>query len=112
MNMNRLNNRFIGTCVGWPQHDIDREGGLMDMISQARDITRDTFVRNVNPEYRVLCERHLGYWMPNGIRPTEDWALSYHSSRLHGYRVYYMRWSAIEHVFGPIEAVRACICST
>lgn len=88
---------FYSDCVNWPRKDVRSEGGLSDMIDQAIDITRVTFLKYVDREQLRDLENQLGYgpW----LRMASDWVVSYHRSKLHGQTVYYFRHSAIEYVF-------------
>lgn len=98
--MNRL--KFFSNCVIWPRDDVQEPGGLSDMISEARLITRRTFLRHVDREDQADLERQLGYAPhdpTSGLRMSNDWHVSYHRSKLHGARVYFFTHSAIEYVF-------------
>jgi len=92
--------KLYSSCVDWPE-DAFCKGGLSDMIDNAITITRKTFLKYVNKlELASIAER-LGYcWHPSqGLTMAGDWHISYHRSKLHGRRVYYFRYSAIEYVF-------------
>jgi len=89
--------RFHCSCVNWPQHDVDKPGGLCDMIASGRDITRLTFCRRVHPEDRREVERALGYDRDFPI--SKDFAVRFMSGLLHGRRVWWIKHSAIEYVF-------------
>jgi hypothetical protein len=93
--------RFYRSCVGWPDNDVNCDGGLCDMIQAATDITRQTFLRKVHRQDMKDWERELGYSDRNdgGLRMAKDWHVSYHRSVLHGKTVYYFQHSAIEYVF-------------
>ena len=93
--------RYLRCCVSWPQSDVHREGGLRDMIDQAADITRRTFLQHIDRGDLRDLEEQLGYEAhpSRGLTMAADWAVSYHRSKLHGRRVYYFRHSAIEFVF-------------
>lgn len=88
---------FYNNCVNWPSNDVHREGGLTDMIDQAIDITRDTFLTHVDKDQMKEIENQLGYgpW----LRMKNDYHVSYHRSKLHGKTVYFFKHSAIEYVF-------------
>jgi hypothetical protein len=89
-------------CVNWPRADVHAPGGLCEMISNARDITRRTFCRNVDRRSREHEESLLGYapHCPDAILTmARDFHVSYHKSQLHGRTVYFFKHSAIEHVF-------------
>ena len=93
--------RFLCSCVDWPPNDIDTEGGLSDMIQDARDITRRTFLLHVDRDELRNVEQSLSYseHPSQGMTMAGDWHVSYHRSKLHGRTVYYFRHSAIEYVF-------------
>jgi len=92
------------TCVGWP-HPAYEEGGLSDMVSEGIDISRRAFIKNVGLENTRKLEEDLGYeahWK-RGLTMAQDWSVSYWRGKLYGYRVYYVKWSMIEHVFVPTD---------
>lgn len=92
---------FYRSCVGWPTADVNCEGGLCDLVSDAIPISRRTFLANVDqPDLRAL-EAELGYEQHprRGLTMAADWAVSYHRGQLHGQPAYYFRHSAIEYVF-------------
>jgi len=89
--------KFFNNCVGWPARDVNAEGGLCDLISECRQITRETFLRHVDREDRKAVERGLGYGPDFPM--SRDWHVGYYRSKLHGRRVYLFKHSAIEYVF-------------
>ena len=87
--------RFRHTCVGCSGEDLD---DLLEIIDNNRQITRLTFVANVDPEDRKELESNLGY--DRSFPMKNDWHVSYHKSRCKRHPVvYYVRWSGIEHLF-------------
>jgi len=91
---------FYRTCVDWSQREAEAKGGLIDMIDNAREITRATFVKHVDRDSLKDIEEGLGYVrgsMPRHM--ADDYAVSYHKSKLFGRTVYYFRHSAIEYIF-------------
>lgn len=95
-----MKHHFFSDCVCWPR---DKTNALRDMIDDARDVTRSTFLRHVHlPDLRRL-ENGLGYTVnpAHGMTMASDWHVSYHRSRLNGFTVYYFRQSSIEYVFVP-----------
>jgi hypothetical protein len=92
---------YYSNCVGWPRNDVHKPGGLIDMIDNAQDITRHTFVGHVDQKDLQMSEKMLGYATHHtkGLTMAKDWHVSYHKSKLHGHTVYYFRQSAIEYVF-------------
>lgn len=93
--------RFYHCCVDWPEGDVHCAGGLCDMISANREISRRTFLRHVDRADLRGLEADLSYEThpAKGLTMAADWHVSYHRSVLHGRRVYYFRNSGIEHVF-------------
>jgi len=89
--------KFYSDCVGWPER-ADEPGGLSDMIDNAIDITRSTFLKYADASELAYV---LGYCKhpSQGLTMAGDWHVSYHRSKLHGKRVYYFTHSAIEYVF-------------
>jgi len=93
---------FFNNCVNWDHADVHVSGGLCDLISDCRDITRATFCRNVDRASREQVENDLGYapHHPGSILTMKrDYHVSYHRSKLHGKTVYLFKNSAIEYVF-------------
>ena len=93
--------RYYNNCVNWDLTMVHCKGGLRDMIAEARDIERSTFLKHVDKADISGLERLLGYedHYRKGLIMAKDWHVSYHSSRLFGSRVYYFSHSAIEYVF-------------
>jgi len=93
--------RYYCNCVGWPDDDVDEEGGLCDMIDSAVDVSRKTFLRHVDRESLREMEEQLRYERHprRGLTMAGDYHVSYHRSRLHGRPVYLFSHSAIEYVF-------------
>ena len=92
--------RYFGDCVGWPRGKVD---ALSEMVDNARDITRRTFLRHVCRDELESMESYLGYSnnRKDGMTMASDWHVSYHKSKLNGFTVYYFRHSSIEYVFTP-----------
>jgi hypothetical protein len=98
---------YLNNCVNWPKDDVHADGGLCDMIGEAVQVTRDTFLRHVDRRSREDLERELGYAPHNPeavLTMRRDGCVSYWRSRLHGRTVYYIHWSAIEYVFASRAA--------
>ena len=94
--------RFYCNCVSWPREDVFVPGGLSEMIENARDVTRQTFLRHVDRDDRQNIEAQLGYaphCRDSILTMRRDYHVSYHRSTLHGRRVYFFKHSAIEYVF-------------
>lgn len=94
--------KYYTNCVNWPQNDVHAEVGLCDMISEERNVSRRTFLQHVDRDDERDIERQFGY-APHDrsavLRMSKDYHVSYHRSRLHGKRVYFIKHSAIEYVF-------------
>lgn len=93
--------RYFNCCVSWAPSDVNNDGGLSDMIDNATDITRKTFLRHVDQDQMREIESDLGYerHRSRGLTMADDWHVSYHRSKLHENCVYFFRHSAIEYVF-------------
>jgi len=95
--MERLTYQY--NCVGCP--NINE---LNYIIDNAKDITYQTFRRHVDTESFTLLKEQLGY-TPQLARDcsltlANDWAVSFCKSKTpKGKPVYYIRHSAIEHIF-------------
>jgi len=91
---------YYGNCVGWPKSEVDY---LIEMVDMAASITRATFLKHVDREELRDMEKQMGYdtlpWERGGLRMKDDWAVSYHRSKLKGKTVYYFKHSGIEYVF-------------
>lgn len=82
-------------CVGVPRSSVP---DLIDMIDRNREVTAATFKKNVGAENYKMLETALGY--PFGsLRLATDYAVTFHKSKFKGRKAYYVRHSAIEHVF-------------
>jgi len=90
---------YFRSCVQIPYAWVDI---LHKCIEDATDITRQTFMRRVNTiEMRHLAD-DMGYarsgrW--GDLTLAQDWLVSYHKSKFNGVVCYYMRHSAVEHIF-------------
>lgn len=75
------------------------------MIDDAKDISRDTFVRHISDDDRKQIEQNLGYAPHDpsaNLTMARDFHVSYHKSKLHGETVYFFTHSAIEYVFRKV----------
>jgi hypothetical protein len=99
--VSRMHMGYYNNCVGWDSRDVHVRGGLCDMIRDAVDITRATFLRHVDREQLDELAQQLGYerYPSRGLTMAQDWHVSYHRSKLHGRTVYFFKHSAIEYVF-------------
>ncbi len=93
--------RYFNNCVGWDSSDVNNPGGLQDMIDKAIDITRETFLKNVDKEELKDIENNLGYVnnAKHGLIMANDYHVKYYRSKLHGKRVYFFVQSCVEYVF-------------
>jgi len=96
--------QFFSRCVEWPIPVED----LNKMVSDARDISRKTFLKYVDPGEMRQIEHDLGYERDSrhGLTMANDYHVSYHKSTLRGCPAVYFVWSAIEHVFTDIGCVK------
>jgi hypothetical protein len=92
---------YYRCCVSWPPDDVHAKGGLCDMINEATDISRRTFLKHVQDKSLRETEEQLNYAAhpKQGLTMAGDYHVSYHRSKLHGERVYFFKHSAIEYVF-------------
>lgn len=85
--------RFYSDCVGYPVLS-----DLEHIIEHEREITRSTFISNVNTDDRLMVERQLGYSRSFPIE--KDWHVRFFKSKDEDNNtVYFIRHSAIEYVF-------------
>ena len=86
---------YLINCVGSTAEKINT------MVDQAKEITYDTFVKNVS--IKELEDMFPFYeWGPGkkgGLRLKDDYAVSYYRSKYEGEPAYYIDHSAIEYVF-------------
>ena len=99
--------QYYNNCVNWSKDDVYSDGGLNDMIDQAIDISRKTFLKHVDRDDLRDREFSLGYEThpSKGLTMAGDYSVSYHRSKLHGKRVYYFRQSCIEFVFTKVGTI-------
>ncbi len=79
---------------------------LIQMIDDAREITRTTFLKHVDRDDLRRVEEDCGYSAhpKQGLTMAGDYHVSYHKSKWNGRLAYYFRWSAIEYYFvEPLE---------
>ena len=94
--------QYYASCVTWPE-DPYADGGLIDMIDGSIQVARRTLLRAVGEDNLRELEASLGYarWWRQGMTMAQDHHVTYHRSKLYEERVYYVKHSAIEHVFTP-----------
>ena len=85
---------YYNNCVNWPRRDVEN---LSDMIDNAIDISRRTFLKHIDRGDLTVFESTLCYagHPKQGLTMAGDYHVSYHRSKLHGKRVYYFRHSAM-----------------
>ena len=84
---------------------VDRKR-LRVMIDEAKQVTRQTFMRHCGDSARLMF-LGLGY-APHpsmGLTSAGDWHISYYRSSWGNRRCYFFTWSAIEFIF--VEAQQA-----
>ena len=96
---------FFSSCVAWPYERVD---ALHEIIDNAIDITRNTFLKHVDREGLKEIEESLGYEShpAKGLTMAGDYHVSYARSSINGYRVYFFKHSAIEYVFITSEMAK------
>jgi hypothetical protein len=68
------------------------------MVDNQIEVTRKTFLKNVDKNAYKMIEKSLGY--PSGkLTMKKDWAVRYYKGKLHGKTAYWINHSAIEYVF-------------
>ena len=89
--------KYYGNCVCWP----GKINELCEMIDNAQQITRKTFIKNVDKKDRIFLEQNLGYTQQRkkGMVIADDYYVSYFKSKLKKTGVYFLAHSCIEYVF-------------
>ena len=89
---------FYSDCVSWPLNQVQ---ALSDLIDNAIDISRTTFLKHIDRKELKNIESDLGYssHYKQGMTMASDWHVSYHRSKFKNKICYYFKHSAIEHVF-------------
>ena len=95
--------RYYKSCVDFSWAEASKPDGLISMIDNNIEITRETFLRNVYRDEIDELSTRLGYALhPKwGMMMKDDYHVTYHRSQFRGKRVYYFRHSAIEYIFIP-----------
>ncbi|MBQ69787.1 hypothetical protein CL689_07100 [Candidatus Saccharibacteria bacterium] len=94
--MKTIKKPFFSDCVGWPREKVDL---LHELVDEAQDIARSTFLAYADSETMRDMEVSLGYG--KGFPMSKDWHVSYHVHRPTGIK--YFKHSAIEYVFADKE---------
>ncbi len=78
---------------------------LIKMIDTATDVTRRTFLKHVDHDNLATVAEALGYSKhpSQGLTMAGDWHINYSRSTYYGRRVYFFKWSGIEHIFVPTD---------
>lgn len=90
---------FYNNCVNWPQNDVET---LLAMTESGKEVTRETFLNNVNKKEMREIEKLLGYsvgYEKDGLTMARDWHVAYYKGKLRGRPCMYFVHSAIEYVF-------------
>lgn len=103
----------VATCG--PVFGATKMGMTYEYLTSCVDSTADAInamvVRAIDVTYRTMLLRCPGLldWAESvgyerdgrsgGLTLERDWAVSFHRSKYRGKRCYYVRWSAIEHIF-------------
>lgn len=90
--------KFYNDCVNWFTNDYL---GLEEIIDNAKEITRRTFLEHVDRNDLQMLETNYGYKQHSsqGLTMANDYHVRYCRSTWHGKRVYFFVWSSIENVF-------------
>ena len=86
---------FTTSCVSAHGDDIN------NMKDAAQDITRQTFIRYVNPLTLLTIALQLGYAKHHkqGLTMAGDFHITYHKSIYKNQPCVYFTWAAIEYIF-------------
>lgn len=87
--------QYVFKCTDVAMKDVP---DLQEMISAAKDIAWTTFTKNCDWQN---VARSLGYVIgrEEGLHINQDWHVGFYQSKWRGEKCFYIRWSAIEHVF-------------
>jgi len=92
---------FYKSCVQFHGAEVE---ALNAMIHSAQQITRRTMLKHVDLR-PIACELGYDAHPSQGLTMAKDWAISYYKSTFRGWPTYFFKWSAIEHIFVPCEAL-------
>lgn len=86
--------RLVTKCTDY----IATAEELHDMLDDAKDVSFETFFKHVS--LKEVSE-HLGYSFGNkvGLHLQKDQHVKYYRSKFLGVPCYFLKWSAIEHIF-------------
>lgn len=90
--------KYLKCCVDFKRSEVPN---LDKMIDEASNITYKTFIKHVGRKKTSLLFPfyNWGRKKEGTIKLKDDWAVSFHKSKLKGVLVYYIRHSAIEYIF-------------
>ena len=90
---------YATTCV---LEGIENTQALMDMTDDAVEVTLQTIRRHCDLSgFESDCRYAVG--PERGLHLKDDFHVSYHKSRYKGRPCYYVRHSAIEHIFMRLD---------
>lgn len=74
---------------------------IEEMEDAAREVSRRTFLKHVDPEDRLKLECILGYAKhpKHGLTMAADYAVRYYRAKFKGELCYYVDWSSIFYIF-------------
>lgn len=87
--------RYLTCCV----HSTAEKIGAM--VEQAVDVSFATIKRHCSDVHQWAHDMGYAVGGERGLHLKDDWAVSYHRSSYDGQPCYYIRHSAIEHIFTP-----------
>ena len=90
--MSRRKFQYYKNCTEFTMKNVHH---LNKMVDDAKEIKPETFFKHVSKKF---VEELLGYDKCI-FSITDDWAVSYYSSKIFNNKCYYVRWSSIEYIF-------------
>lgn len=89
---------FWKSCVQFHGASVD---DLIDYIDGARKIQYKTFLSHVYSDQFASMAKDLGYSLKrsDGLVIQDDYTVSFYASKYKKHRVYFFKWSAIEHIY-------------
>lgn len=102
---------YAGNCVGLTRAQANE---LIEAQLIAKRITRETFLKHTNRNEVSIMEMNLGYGHSNSrtaLIMANDFAVSYHKSKMFGRTVYWLCWSGIEYIFSSDGTLRSFVQS-
>lgn len=99
---------FLGDCINsFSPKGVNRIGGLLDMKSNASEISRGAFVKKVKNEDLMALSDYLGYVRhhKNGMTMAADTSICYFRSSLFFKQVIYMDHSSVFYIFAEPQSL-------